>query len=284
VENLAGPEALISSTVCRHEHFQTDWFRRWHRMLAGTQFWPDRPGQKRHPQYTRKHFEWCAMLQALWQRGKLEPGAIGLGFAVGDEPLPSIFAHLGVRVLATDLNPKTARAWRWVKAEQNAGVRDALYYPQIVNREAFDELVSFRHLDMRDQWDLGPGSFDFVWSSCALEHLGSLDAGLDFVARSARLLKPGGVAVHTTEYNVSSNDKTLTRGDTVVYRKRDIEALDKRLSQEGMRLAQPDFEPGQHADDLLYDYPPYGTHPDRQHIKLLLREHVVTSILLVVVA
>lgn len=224
------------------------------------------------------------MLQALWERGKLVPGASGLGFAVGDEPLASIFAHLGVRVLATDLNPRSARARRWVKAEQNASVRDALYYPQIVNREAFDELVSFRHLDMRDQWDLAPGSFDFVWSSCALEHLGGLDAGLDFVVRSARLLKPAGVAVHTTEFNVSSNDKTITRGDTVVYRKRDIEALGTQLSRVSVRLAPPDFDPGQHADDRLYDYPPYGTHPDRQHIKLLMRGHVVTSILLVVLA
>jgi hypothetical protein len=87
-------------------------------------------------------------------------------------------------------------------------------------------MVNFRPVDMRDlrlPWD---ETFDFLWSSCSLEHLGSLEAGMDFVKQSTDLLKPGGVAVYTTEFNVSSNDETLTSGPLVVYRKRDVEKLD----------------------------------------------------------
>ena len=43
------------------------------------------------------------------------------------------------------------------------------------------------------------GSFDFIWSSCSFEHLGSLGEGERFVLEALRFLKPGGVAVHTTE-------------------------------------------------------------------------------------
>jgi hypothetical protein len=67
------------------------------------------------------------------------------------------------------------------------------------------------------------GAYDFLWSSCALEHLGSLDAGLDFVVNAMDLLKPGGTAIHTTEFNLSSDDETLTSGPCVIYRRRDID-------------------------------------------------------------
>ena len=42
------------------------------------------------------------------------------------------------------------------------------------------------------------GRFDLIWSCCALEHLGSPEAGLKFVRHTLGLLEPGGVSVHTT--------------------------------------------------------------------------------------
>ncbi len=65
--------------------------------------------------------------------------------------------------------------------------------------------------------------FDFNWSSCSFEHLGSIEKGINFLMNQLKTLKPGGWAVHTTEFNVSSDDKTIESGDTVVYRKKDIE-------------------------------------------------------------
>ena len=59
--------------------------------------------------------------------------------------------------------------------------------------------MRFRAVDMND---IPPDlrGFDFTWSSCALEHLGTLRAGADFVVEQMTCLRPGGVAVHTTEY------------------------------------------------------------------------------------
>ena len=48
-----------------------------------------------------------------------------------------------------------------------------------------------------------------LWSSCSLEHLGSISHGIEFILNSLKCLKQHGVAVHTTEFNLSSNEETL---------------------------------------------------------------------------
>ena len=123
--------------------------------------------------------------------------------------------------------------------------------------------------------------FDFLWSSCAIEHLGSLEDGLTFVRNSLDCIKPGGIAVHTTEYNVSSNDQTIEVGPSVIYRRKDLESLDRSLRAEGGAIENLDFEAGAEPHDIGFDYPPYYTN-GRQHIKLRLDEYISTSILLII--
>lgn len=118
-------------------------------------------------------------------------------------------------------------------------------------------------------------------SACALEHLGSLEAGARFMVDSAKLLKPGGVALHTTEYNVSSIDETVSTGDTVLYRKSDLERISANLRKEGAGLAPLDLEPGTHPYDLKYDTFPFHEGA-KKHLKLELMGYVCTSVLLVV--
>jgi hypothetical protein len=52
--------------------------------------------------YNRKLWEWAYIAEAVTQAGLLEPGRRALGFGVGTEPLPAIFASYGLSVLATD--------------------------------------------------------------------------------------------------------------------------------------------------------------------------------------
>ena len=112
-------------------------------------------------------------------------------------------------------------------------------YPEIVDGDVFDANVSYRICDMSDiPEDLN--GFDFNWSSCCFEHLGSLEAGMDFVINAVeKTLRPGGIAVHTTEFNLSSNEQTVEEGPTVIYRRRDIEELVRRFRSrtlgEGLR-------------------------------------------------
>ena len=67
----------------------------------------------------------------------------------------------------------------------------SLSKPDVVSDEVLERIVTARHVDMNEIPD-DLGGFDLVWSSCALEHLGTPQAGLDFVMRTLDLLEPGG--------------------------------------------------------------------------------------------
>ena len=267
---------MLKSIVCRLAGFERPWFGHWGRLLEVDN--PDSPLAERNVH--RKVWEWACIAQALHERGVLRPGATGVGFAVGSEKLPALFASLGAHVLATDIGD-AAVAENWRASGQYAGQLDGLFHEKYIARAEFDRLVSYRHADMRDLSDFMPGTLDFLWSACAMEHLGSLQAGIDFVLGSTRLLKPGGVAVHTTELNLSSLDATVTEGETVIYRRCDLERLDGRLRDIEAGLVTLDLDPGTHEYDLKYDYEPYHR-SDRKHLKLRIAGFVSTSVLLIV--
>jgi hypothetical protein len=121
------------------------------------------------------------------------------------------------------------------------------------------------------------GAFDFTWSSCALEHLGSLEAGLDFVVGQMRYVAPGGVAVHTTEYNLTSETDTHQSGGTVLYRRPDIEELARRLRRCGHRF-HFDLTPGITPADIHVDTAPFSN----THLRTTLGPYVTTSLALVI--
>ena len=79
--------------------------------------------------------------------------------------------------------------------------------------------------------------YDFTWPACAFEHLGSIEKEFEFVKNSLKCLTPGGLAVHTTEFNVSSDDDTVGNQATVLLRKRDFEKLAAELQKEGHEIA-----------------------------------------------
>ena len=99
--------------------------------------------------------------------------------------------------------------------------------------------------------------YDFCWSICALEHLGSIQNGLDFIENSLSLLKPGGIAIHTTEFNYASDLETIEHGLTVMFRRMDFEALKERLERKGHRLLGPDYFVGKGVLDKFVDLPPF---------------------------
>ncbi len=226
----------------------------------------------------RKIWEWVFLIQALHERGVLAPGRRGIGFGVGRDPLAALFASLGCEILATDIGLDEARRAGWVETDQHAHGLGALRFDEICDPDEFARLVTYRTVDMRAlPADLRHGEFDFSWSACAFEHLGSLAAGEAFLLRQMDCLRPSGVAVHTTEFNVDSNRSTVAAGHTVLYRRRDIEATARRLGDLGHRI-ELDFDPGASPVDRHVDAPPW-TGP---HLKLRLGRFVATSIGIIV--
>ena len=224
----------------------------------------------------RKWWEFVWIAEALGQAGMLREGKRGLGFGVGKEPLASHFAREGCAVVATDAPLEQDKGWS--QGNQHAAGLAALNERGICDEALFAARVTFRPVDMNRIPDDLVG-FDFCWSACAFEHLGSIDAGLAFVERSLACLVPGGVAVHTTELNLSSNDRTIERGETVAFRRRDLEAFAARLRDRGHTVAELNFHPGDRELDRYVDLPPYQQDP---HVKLLLDRYVCTSVGLLV--
>jgi len=225
------------------------------------------------PIWHRKQWEFVFILRALEYYGALRPGSRGLGFGVGNEPLSSLFAAMGCQVTATDLAADDDRAQVWNETYQLGGNLRQIHRPHLCDEAAFYERVSYRAVDMNAiPADLT--NFDFTWSSCAFEHLGSIDAGLQFFANSLNCLKPGGIAVHTTELNLSSNGLTLDHNDTVIFRRRDFETLAERLLADGHDVIPITFDSGDNELDRIIDLPPYSNDP---HLKLQLIRWVTTS-------
>lgn len=226
----------------------------------------------------RKLWEFGFIWHHLCAEGAVRPGAHGVGFGVGRERLPSLFAKHGCNILATDAPPGTTPA-EWTETGQYSSSVDELFFSDIVPEEAFRGNVRFECCDMNAISD-GIQDYDFCWSSCSFEHLGSIEKGLQFVIASVeKVLKIGGVACHTSELNLSSNDETLDSGVTVLFRRRDVEELTERLESRGHKVKPLPIEPGKSFIDLLIDLPPYNSDLS---LRLKLAKFVTTSFGLVV--
>ncbi|MEP0391866.1 MAG: class I SAM-dependent methyltransferase [Erythrobacter sp.] len=225
------------------------------------------------PWLHRKQWEFVYILQSLHLGGMMEPGKRGLGFGVGGEPLPALFAEKGMSILGTDLDPEHAQGLGWIETDQHAASKNAMNNRGICSPEKFERLVDFRSMDMNALDPEISGQFDFCWSACALEHLGSIEKGLKFIENSIDTLRPGGLAVHTTEFNCSSNASTLDNTSTVLFRRRDFERLGRRLARQGHTLTF-NFDTGDQPADQHIDVPPYTQNP---HLKLQIAEWVTTS-------
>lgn len=248
------------SQACTQAQFDTPIYHYWCREI------------REAPRYHRKQWEFCYILQALAVNGAIAPERRGIGFGVGTEPLTAVLAARGCRILATDLDPGEAEKAGWVATNQHASRIAQLNTRGICDPAVFPENVTFRFLDMnRIPPELG--DFDFTWSACCLEHLGSIGHGLAFIENTVALLRPGGIAVHTTEFNCSSNDHTIERGGTVLFRRRDIEALCARLSAAGHEVTL-NFNLGDQPLDKHVDVPPYSAD---DHLKLQIAQYASTS-------
>ena len=292
VAGLAGPGAALpaaptafglTSRVCRQADIEHDWLRHWCGRLRMV------------PTYHRKVWEDCFVLQALWEAGALAPGRRALGFAVGREALPSFLAGEGLEVLATDLHAGDGRARDWIDSGQHAagpGAADPLFHPELVAEAEFRRLVRQRDVDMAAiPAELQQGGFDLVWSVCAMEHLGSLERGEAFVLQAMRCLRPGGIAVHTTEYNLDAEGGTMRGGPTVLYQRRHLDRLAARLAAAGHHMLPIDEAPGTEVFDRFVDLPPYpheaspfAPPADTPHLRLTLDGFPATSVGIVAMA
>jgi tetratricopeptide (TPR) repeat protein/SAM-dependent methyltransferase len=265
------PPGPLISQVCRHSAWATDWFKDRCRELNLSSDY-----------FHRKSWEFCFVAQVLKENSMISEGKKGLGFGVGREQLVALFAKNKCKVVATDLAKEEATRLGWVDTDQHSNAIEEIFTPGFCDIEQFKQLVEFRNVDMNAiPPDLCREEFDFTWSACAFEHVGSIRQGKQFIQNQMRCLRPGGVAVHTTEFNLSSNEYTIDNESTVFYRRCDIEEMARALQAEGHQI-ELDLFPGDGTLDQYIDIPPYASHPRSHHLKVLIGRHISTSIGLVI--
>jgi SAM-dependent methyltransferase len=267
LHNTATP-VFLTSSLCQQVHFTLDQYRFWVHQI------------KDKPRFLRKQWEFFFIAQALFERHMLCGGRTGIGFGVGMEPLPALFASFGVQIVATDHSYESAEQAGWVKSSEHSTDLSSLNARGICTDAMFRQLVRFAEVDMNALPAHLAGQFDFCWSSCALEHLGSLKHGIEFVKNSLDVLKPGGIAVHTTEFNMSSDDRTIESQGLSVYRRRDIEQLVGEIEVAGHLVEPIDWTYGAGLAETIVDLPPWGR--GEPHLRLLLGEFECTSIGLII--
>ena len=245
---IAGPlNVSLTSRMCLQSDLESDW-------LA---FWCDEMRVPRN--YHRKLWEMCYVAQAIYTAGKLQPGCTGLGFGCGEEMLPSLFVKYGASILVTDQEPESAAQQGWTATNQHTPNLDRVRMPHICDDPARLQNIDLRYVDMNAIPADLDGCFDFCWSACALEHLGSIANGLAFIENSLKTLKPGGVAVHTLEFNLAEDEETIDNWPTVLFQKRHLVAVAERLSRAGYQVSELDFSRGDGFLDGFVDVPPWSS-------------------------
>jgi 2-polyprenyl-3-methyl-5-hydroxy-6-metoxy-1,4-benzoquinol methylase len=271
--------SLVSKPTTQAD-MESPWFAYWCKQL------------KIAPIYHRKIWEYAFVLQCLHEHGLLHEGINCMGFGCGEEPMASYFASRGMDVLITDLDSEEALRQGWVETSQHAKSREAAFRADLISREHFDAKVRHQVVDMNAVPDV-PAPYDFCWSICAMEHLGNIQQGLDFVVNSLKVVKPGGLAIHTTEFNYLSDKETRETGAVVLFLRRHFEELARRLHASGHEMLGPDFSVGDGALDTFIDMPPYGNEKDSwplghlqtnfpAHLKLSIAGYAATCFGLVV--
>ena len=178
----------------------------------------DRPRASFH----RKAWEFAHAVYGLRKLNRLSPNAVALGVGSGHEHLLYFLANRISRVVATDL-------YEGDFAEKE-GCPIMLHTPEMFApfhyRKDHLEVLS---MDAR-KLDFPPDTFDFVFSFSSIEHFGGHRGAAMALREMARVLKPGGISVITTELILN---RLGTGRD--FFRKREIEPLFTRAT--GFELA-----------------------------------------------
>ncbi len=266
-----GYEDRFISRLCTSEDFEKPWFNEINSIIP----------KEGYVEYHRKIWEWVYITKILKDYGMLHDGKRGIGFAVGKEPLPSLFAGMGAHVLASDLAIDEGDSREWEDGNQHAsGDIEKLFFENLCNSDEFYERVHYRDIDMNHIPD-DEKEYDFCWSSCAIEHVGSLALSKEVVKNSLNTIKSGGIAVHTTEFNLSSNDDTIELGGSVIFRKKDIEELKSWCDENGHHM-EVSFLRSKTPMNNYVDIPPYRSEWRPYHLNLALGEYASTSFAIVI--
>lgn len=226
----------------------------------------------------RKLWEYAVVLQAFYEAGVLKAGSRALGFGVGDEPLPSYMASLGMQVVASDM----------------PGVTDpeAIFQARFLTREAFEAQVEVSDIHFGKLGDSSLRDFDACWSCSVVGVLGAGYIAEEAMIKSMDVLRPGGVAVHLMEFAFAPD--VPEERDDIFFPRTFFESLERGLNGRGHKVRPVSFDLGAHPLDAYIDTPDlyldgaqalqdlWRFEPEAPHLKVAVDDVMTTSFALIV--
>ena len=150
--------------------------------------YPEFPGNREH----RKSWEWAHMMVGLESLDALPPDGMALGVGAGHEPPLFELTNRMRWVFATDIygtgDFTEFEAQPSMLSEPDRFARG----PYNRNRLVVEHMNA---CDLRFE----EATFDVVFCLSSIEHFGGVEGAQKGLAEMARVLKPGGIAVITTE-------------------------------------------------------------------------------------
>lgn len=231
--------------------------------------------------FHRKQWEIVYIIQMIKNKGFLTSNHIGITFGSGIGIDIKAIANQGCKLIVTDLNELEAKELGWVDTNQHSKNIELFKDDRFNNYEYLNNLILDNNVDMNNiPLKYLEGQYDFATSCCALEHLGNLQNGLNFIINSIQCVKIGGIVVHTTEFNLNSlNDNydgsTMEHKLTSVYRKQDFDWLKAKIITLGHKIYDFDYSTSNGLYDKYIDIPPYHGNDNNAHLRLELSDGLI---------
>ncbi len=144
--------------------------------------------------FHRKQWEFAIIFLALKKHGMLDPAKVGLSVGGGNERVLYAIARHIRHLTVTDLYDQNTD-WDCARTDD-----PDLFIKQSKPFPVEDNKIQALRMDMR-QLDFEDQSFDFCYSSCAIEHIGEYGDFLQHFNEVYRVLKTNGIYVFTTEFH-----------------------------------------------------------------------------------
>jgi SAM-dependent methyltransferase len=156
------------------------------------------PGRAPSEELHRKYWEYAVLGLYLSEVGALRSDAEALAVAAGQEPPLYWLTNHIARVVATDIYGEGRFASREAPASMLDDPRMFAPYPYHEDR------LEVRHMDAL-ALDFPDASFDIIFCLSSIEHFGGPRATVRATREMARVLRPGGQLVITTECFVGAH-------------------------------------------------------------------------------
>jgi SAM-dependent methyltransferase len=226
----------------------------------------------------RKDWEWALGIIAMNRFKKINENSIAIGVGAGKEVIPFYLANKIRHVYATDLYAGI----RWQKTATIDFVTNPAKYAPFSYKDSALTVLQMDAANLEFPRD----HFDIAFSFSSIEHFGddNHSGALKSMKEIERVLKPGGIAVITTEYVLNSKEHKEFFNKSTIY----SHLLDKL---DGLSLVEPlDLRITTKTLDIIIDYFSQGfdwdtysvafkkNHP---HIVLKIGNILFTSLMLV---